>query len=1762
MLIKSRAWYLLIKCVVAMLIGVFPGGASAQLNYSSEPLIIRIGYTTFESPGELRSGTNSSFNSIKTYLAHLSRKSHDDDKFLQPIDFDIVPGNYYQIIDWFKKGSIDAAIVSPVMGMMLIEERGFPAFELSQVSLMPTGRYDVKQSADGHWPLIAAVPREPSSRQIVPDDVYHSFLECLYANVKEPRRHQLSNECKGDYHLNLISHLSATGFIAPFLHAQKWLEQRMRADDLPEKRRSEIENQFWLEYFGSAEFQFDHYSEQQAKCEPGSIFFTFGNAKSREELKCSTRWVALTDHDEKHDSPNHEPSQSLIPNNLLVFNASTAKRILNNPKVRHQEDLGHWILSDKAKKDIFGKKAGYTDIALYTGRRHQPFWEKIRDAFRRCESLRTFYRRWYQDGQYEFTIKDTLRFLHQDQVNSRVSRLSLVLPGGGVKSAYQARLLDLLYGRGDLINEREHELITAAQNQRLGNDLSISTHDVKLVRPLSSGSRPESIKNIRLDSIEPYGPTNPSLVVNEVVGTSGGAMVGLFTALLHDVRENETQLTSLWRNSEDIIVSSGDIYAFLDSPRWLSFLVILIEFTVIVSLMRKIRFLPWCNLEPVRFISRPLPALYLFLYLTIPFVAYALFFLSGPNRENVHWSEGIAFFVALFLINFIVNCLGRDVNANWRKANNFEYFLLILGLVLTVFPIIVRWSEAPLPSIFEVNASGFLPATFLFLAGLNFTLGWIIAQAFQRNMQCILEDVDGHFGRWILICLLVVFTYMLTGIAVYVWGVTLLELTDQFWATLLIAGAISSIGIIIVGLSKGTAASRVRFVRTGLVAIAKDQIVGEYHSRKPLIVIIALFGSGFLFWYYHDAPAIYGNGYALAFFQEKLKDKLPAGNERDSPLYTNLTVTATALDAFDISKNESLPPGGLYFSFRRVGASRLNLDETFEAPSTNKRLFARWDYDKSHLLDAVFASGSPSPIFPAHKVKLKWAPVHLIDGGYVHTVPLEGARLTNSRQVLLIRSSQEIWENRSDLPQLRITATNTLSSIAAKLLPFMFSQAQEVDKAIASDMVVASLSPHPKNQPFPFLADFRASQVDRVIQSAVDDYSQNRRIGLIESWGKPEYAIAIRSGRNINTRHLKLAGGGWLENVRTGLMKGITERDDSDPYIAVIELDRTCTTSSISEAVLARMIMDFDYNGENASFWNLIEDAEVRQELMDYWRSLRADAPLNLAANTDLWSSDFRDYLVRFYGYYEDKAKISQSEARAWAARLLVGKTKEQIESLTKKVWNKNTPLDKKPLLVASLKYGRSVTIRSEIRAYDQVRQLLKEIVSLGWRVYAFSSSNQYSAQFILSQLTEGLGEASGIELVRDETGKVTDISNPILLRLSDVAQFQNAKFVIGSNPSDLTMGDSENRVNLLIAHGELRKPDALNALEQPADLFLKSYTPALSFDVGNKFDASFNQSAAEGAENYKSHHGISYLSYEPTELEERELGLKKLAAMKADVIVALGTGFEESIVPVAMTYPKAKFFLIDKAVARTDALPANFHSIDFAEQEPSFLAGYHAATIGNRSIGFIGGRLISSVEKMFSGYVQGATIKDPNTIVTKCIMGNDDSVWTNQDAAQKAAISMFNNGVNIIFVAAGKANLGVYQAGYDLGKKVIGSDLVQEKQFPGTIIGTVTKDTGRIVHQIFKAFTPSVIHADGNGTIDWFSKPQTLGLKDGDVDFKMTVSESSENDQRAIAQVKQEIQNGKIKIATAAQVEQEIQNRKIKIVTIRESESFCRGKL
>ncbi|MDP3962091.1 MAG: BMP family ABC transporter substrate-binding protein [Pseudorhodobacter sp.] len=247
---------------------------------------------------------------------------------------------------------------------------------------------------------------------------------------------------------------------------------------------------------------------------------------------------------------------------------------------------------------------------------------------------------------------------------------------------------------------------------------------------------------------------------------------------------------------------------------------------------------------------------------------------------------------------------------------------------------------------------------------------------------------------------------------------------------------------------------------------------------------------------------------------------------------------------------------------------------------------------------------------------------------------------------------------------------------------------------------------------------------------------------------------------------------------------------------------------------------------------------------------------------------------------------------------------------------------------------------------------------------------------------------------------------------------------------------------------------------------------PAIIYDLGGKFDKSFNEAAFAGATQWATETGGTFKELEMQSEAQREQALRRLAESGANPVVMTGFAFGDVLAQVAPDFPDTRFAIID--VDWLD-LP-NVQQVAFAEHEGSFLVGMMAALASKtNTVGFIGGMDIPLIRRFGCGYAQGVKAANPDATVILNMTGSDPSAWNNPVKGGELAKSQKSQGADVIYAAAGGTGIGVLQAAADEGILSIGVDSNQNYLHPGQVLTSMLKRVDVAVYNAFKEGTDLV---------------------------------------------------------------------------------------
>lgn len=296
---------------------------------------------------------------------------------------------------------------------------------------------------------------------------------------------------------------------------------------------------------------------------------------------------------------------------------------------------------------------------------------------------------------------------------------------------------------------------------------------------------------------------------------------------------------------------------------------------------------------------------------------------------------------------------------------------------------------------------------------------------------------------------------------------------------------------------------------------------------------------------------------------------------------------------------------------------------------------------------------------------------------------------------------------------------------------------------------------------------------------------------------------------------------------------------------------------------------------------------------------------------------------------------------------------------------------------------------------------------------------------------------------------------------------------------------------------------------------------PAVIYDMGGKFDKSFNEGVWNGVKKFTEETGIEVMEFEVTNETQREQAMRRMVDRGATIVLGVGFAQADAIAAVAAENPDVQFSIID--VFWLDA--PNLRQYAFKEHEGSYLVGVaaaHASQTGK--VGFVGGMDISLIRKFACGYVGGVKSVNASADVFQNMTGTTPSAWNDPAKGAELTISQIDRGADVIYQAAGGTGIGVIQAAVDSGKLAIGVDSNQNGIAPGSILTSMLK---RVDVAAYETFMDS---KNGNFT----AGVQILGVAEGGVDWALDENNASlitSEMKAAVEQARADIISGKVTV-------------------------------
>ncbi|MGI0020303.1 MAG: BMP family lipoprotein [Nitrososphaera sp.] len=226
--------------------------------------------------------------------------------------------------------------------------------------------------------------------------------------------------------------------------------------------------------------------------------------------------------------------------------------------------------------------------------------------------------------------------------------------------------------------------------------------------------------------------------------------------------------------------------------------------------------------------------------------------------------------------------------------------------------------------------------------------------------------------------------------------------------------------------------------------------------------------------------------------------------------------------------------------------------------------------------------------------------------------------------------------------------------------------------------------------------------------------------------------------------------------------------------------------------------------------------------------------------------------------------------------------------------------------------------------------------------------------------------------------------------------------------------------------------------------------------------DKGWGAASQDAAEFIAKKYGFEVTSEDNVEIADIESTLKKYAQSRYDLVIAHGFQWGEPSLRVGKQYPDTKIVVFTGLVQSQ-----NVASIFPMQQEGSFLLGALACMMTESGvIGYVGGEEYPNLINIFEGYVQGAKTVNPDVR----IIGTYLNDWDNPEKGKESAMSIIQQGADVIFYVADSSGHGVIQAAEEKGIYALGAVQDQNSLAPGTVLSSFVLDVDKAYDQAVQA--------------------------------------------------------------------------------------------
>jgi basic membrane protein A len=213
-----------------------------------------------------------------------------------------------------------------------------------------------------------------------------------------------------------------------------------------------------------------------------------------------------------------------------------------------------------------------------------------------------------------------------------------------------------------------------------------------------------------------------------------------------------------------------------------------------------------------------------------------------------------------------------------------------------------------------------------------------------------------------------------------------------------------------------------------------------------------------------------------------------------------------------------------------------------------------------------------------------------------------------------------------------------------------------------------------------------------------------------------------------------------------------------------------------------------------------------------------------------------------------------------------------------------------------------------------------------------------------------------------------------------------------------------------------------------------------VALDVGGLGDKSFNDAANRGLQQAIDEGVVTEENAELLEANQtgsnRDENIVNLADQGFNLIIGVGFSFSEGVAEIAPDYPDQNFAVVDGFANAVNEELTNVADLTFREHEGSYLVGIAAGmSTTTNTVGFLGGQEGTGlIERFQAGYEAGVQSVCPDCEILVEYIGDSTQAFVDPTRGEALSASMYDQGADVIYHAAGQSGLGLFKAAVAAG--------------------------------------------------------------------------------------------------------------------------------